>query len=459
MTFLAQVNKLKKISPTYRSEFEKWDNIYKTNTRTQGMSDSDRRYEVAFKIAEKLIQNPSHFNKIVNRDLSIGQRLLIWFKNFSNRLIGSKFTDEQKAVQGAIKALQNAIKNVGKTTDAAFKDVNETKFSIGQHIGGEKYIRIDLDTEIQKQFDSATPYERRKIAFEYVKKNLRASYAASDARIVTIDNRGANKITDTFNETKIRLSPELANFIEVGTLKNIVEAKHKIYDKFAYYKVEFVINNNGQDIWYDALLNIGIISQKGYASLYDINPFNKKAAPVVSDSQSLEQSSATSVNSATNNSIRQNTKKSTLNGKKDEKPKYSLPDTDSNGNKLTDAQREFFKDSKVRDEQGRLLTVYHSTPNEFYTFRKRERAGLSGKGIYFARESSRLYGNRLIEAYLNIKNPMTKENEPIGAREINSAGQPTRIIADFFDKFPQFDGIIARQEIVVKDPNQIKLIK
>ena len=34
---------------------------------------------------------------------------------------------------------------------------------------------------------------------------------------------------------------------------------------------------------------------------------------------------------------------------------------DSEGNKLTKEQMDFFKDSKVRDENGNLLKVYHGT--------------------------------------------------------------------------------------------------
>ena len=35
----------------------------------------------------------------------------------------------------------------------------------------------------------------------------------------------------------------------------------------------------------------------------------------------------------------------------------------SAGRQLTEAQQEYFKDSKVRDEEGRLLVMYHGTPN------------------------------------------------------------------------------------------------
>lgn len=48
-------------------------------------------------------------------------------------------------------------------------------------------------------------------------------------------------------------------------------------------------------------------------------------------------------------------------------PAYSLPDTDSEGNNLTYAQREYFKDSKVVDSEGRLMPMYHGTPSGGFT--------------------------------------------------------------------------------------------
>ena len=47
--------------------------------------------------------------------------------------------------------------------------------------------------------------------------------------------------------------------------------------------------------------------------------------------------------------------------------RFSVPETDSEGRKLTEAQREYFKDSKVVDEEGRLKVVYHSTDSGGFT--------------------------------------------------------------------------------------------
>ena len=84
---------------------------------------------------------------------------------------------------------------------------------------------------------------------------------------------------------------------------------------------------------------------------------------------------------------------------------------DSEGNTLSEQQQEYFKDSKVRDENGKLLPVYHGSPNEFFVF-DRNRMGKGndqfGAGFYFAtdEDASRHYGDKVIKSYLNIQKPI-----------------------------------------------------
>ena len=81
-------------------------------------------------------------------------------------------------------------------------------------------------------------------------------------------------------------------------------------------------------------------------------------------------------------------------------------DRDSSGNTLTDEQQEFFKDSKVRDNKGRLVPVYHGTTMDFNTFRRGDVGYHFGtKGAARGRVG---YGKNVIikEVYLNITNPL-----------------------------------------------------
>ena len=83
-----------------------------------------------------------------------------------------------------------------------------------------------------------------------------------------------------------------------------------------------------------------------------------------------------------------------------------MSDRDTDGNLLSKAQQEFFKDSKVRDANGNLLKVFHGTPKKFTTFRQGTAEGW-GEGIYFTDnpEAAKEFGDNIVEAYLNITNP------------------------------------------------------
>lgn len=94
--------------------------------------------------------------------------------------------------------------------------------------------------------------------------------------------------------------------------------------------------------------------------------------------------------------------------------RYSLKD--SEGKILTEAQQEYFKDSKVRDENGNLLVMYHGTTEDFTVFDKKKArySGTYGRGFYFTRENSHAnhYG-KAKEYYLKINNPLSTKEKTI----------------------------------------------
>lgn len=138
-------------------------------------------------------------------------------------------------------------------------------------------VKVNLDADIQREFDRATPKERQKIAFNYIMRNLRGKYPMGDGRIVAIERVGADKMSHTLIETKIRVLPELAQLITTGEFEGIVDSNkgngmsHSLFVSFAYYKVRFQIGSES----YVGLLNVGIRAD-GSSTLYDLNPFNKQ---------------------------------------------------------------------------------------------------------------------------------------------------------------------------------------
>ena len=123
--------------------------------------------------------------------------------------------------------------------------------------------------------------------------------------------------------------------------------------------------------------------------------------------------------------------------------KMSMPKVDSNGKQLTDEQQEFFKDSVVRDADGKLMVMYHGTANggAFTVFDGNQLDNSSiksqiGQGFYFTNMKNEaesymknvdIYGRvskgknpNLHQVYLNITNPFDVDTNTLDIDKVKS---------------------------------------
>lgn len=172
--------------------------------------------------------------------------------------------------------------------------------------------------------------------------------------------------------------------------------------------------------------------------------------------------------------------------------RFALPETDSQGRTLTAEQRAFFKDSKVVDDKGRLLVVYHGTNDvevketwnaerrsfdmEYSPFTVFKKKWEGQAGHFFGKDIDNAggYGSRIYKCYLNIKNPLVIEcnNRDYSVIEYNGQIKDTYEWAEYA-KAKGYDGVIFKNirdgvdygamqqstdEYVVFQSNQIKNI-
>lgn len=170
--------------------------------------------------------------------------------------------------------------------------------------------------------------------------------------------------------------------------------------------------------------------------------------------------------------------------------RFALPETDSQGHTLTAEQRAFFKDSKVVDDKGRLLVVYHGTNDvevketwnaerrsfdmEYSPFTIFKKKWEGQAGHFFGKDIDNAggYGSRIYKCYLNIKNPLVIEcnNRDYSVIEYNGQIKDTYEWAEYA-KAKGYDGVIFKNirdgvdygamqqstdEYVVFQSNQIK---
>lgn len=139
---------------------------------------------------------------------------------------------------------------------------------------------------------------------------------------------------------------------------------------------------------------------------------------------------------------------------------------------ITPEQNQYFKDTKIRDENGELLVVYHGTNIEFDIFDKEhiKTGSAGGDGFYFtpnrADAISYSAGSEIVySCFLNITNPFIYRYHT-DYNKINDLYKEAYENKMKFEEYLQskgYDGIIlteyGRDDMYIAfEPNQIKSI-
>ena len=172
--------------------------------------------------------------------------------------------------------------------------------------------------------------------------------------------------------------------------------------------IEYAVNNNG--ILYQNP-DIEKVSQ-----LLARNGLQLPTPLKLSDSDITVPQKEQPVNTNISENTPNDTEDSATNSLNNQKKNYSDA-VDSKGNRLTEEQKDFFKNSKVLDEKGNLKVMYHGTSKGGHTVFDTygSNYGLFGTGSYFAdnREVAESYTRKgkgsnpqVYEVYLNVENPI-----------------------------------------------------
>lgn len=412
--------------------YEVDDTIYDKIKNRESLSGQDARQvelalsEINAKAAELLFGDAETIDKLVDRDRSLARKVLSNMRDYA-KIIENVFKGEKGSVE-TLKQMRKGIKLFEDALAASGEDYlrgksierqqeirkqnnntdkNETivpqkiatQSSI-REIDGKKVVVVDTD---QSLFDGIKKSEYAEIAREYMKEKYRGRTIEG----IKFTARSENEYTrsesavrlqrnnNSAYESKMRAVTELTNFVKTGTFIAHETAKHpKGFNVGGYnrYAVTFVLD----DVTFNGELLVAL-NDSGQGMFYDIVKIKENGAgyhPIVAGA-----------NTVSNNSIRQNSEKST-----ESDIKYSLRE-DSEGRKLSKKQAEFFRNSKVVDENGNLLVVYHGTPNgNFFTFeynKSRQTGTDYGKAFYFTTNLKNAKGY----AKDNHKDPRIKEYE------------------------------------------------
>ena len=395
--------------------------------------------ELAADFAGDMLDDAELFSKFAKENRTAAQKLLDSLKEFLSKvksLFTGKYRDmaAQEAYGKNYAELEDLAKQWQAAFDAAERQAEKAKTAAGKGDGARYMIRsIDgetmtvIDTENDtRDFNAAEAYLKTLVDADhpfstiladaqpvYVGKDLPGEYKSSEYTKTMKPALRKIKMQAATNLDEMLLLAENGEWKENVKTKHSKDAQNGWYRYDTRFAVPILDAKKAIDhyaVYGGTLLIRNDADGKSY--LYDLLDVEKKKV-ISKTSFSAETHSEVTSPKPSDTSI-------PAEGE-NVKPQFSLKATDSTGRKLSEQQQEYFKDSKVRDAEGRLMPVYHATYDNFTVFDRGKLGGLtdgnatdenfaatSHIGFWFnTKDLSKTggLGSRSEKVYLDISNP------------------------------------------------------
>lgn len=357
------------------TEKEKIRKRYSSVGQGSAMQVSD---EINAHFAEQTLSNKNILERLVQKKQTLKEKILGFFKKArtdyqsDEKLTGAaarlyrqykKLFDEFSARNQRYLGVENATAEARK---AAEKGTDNVRYSI-QHIGERDVVLVDTDQNI---FDGVDLKDYPKVARRYMLDRFQGNVYPVGTSNAYVNRRSVEEYTYSANRRasqdtkakKMRAGTELDNLLEVAQFMKheADDGRHpdavRGWDK---YKTYFTFD---EKTIFEGEISIKLL-EKGDL-FYDITKI--KDTSIARAAETAEGSNSASNRDVSTNNIHQNA--GNVNSESQKGIKFALPDTDSDGGKLTAEQREFFGKSAIVDADGKLLKMYHGTAADFTVF-------------------------------------------------------------------------------------------
>lgn len=385
--------------------------------------------ELAADFAGDMLDDADLFAKFSKENRTAAQKLLDSLKEFLNKVRGlftGKYRDmaAQEAYGKDFAELEDIAKQWQAAFDAAEKTAEKAKTAAGEgdgarysirNVGGETMTVIDTENDT-RDFKAAEAYLKTLVDADhpfstiladaqpvYVGKDLPGEYKSSEYTKTMKPALRKIKMQAATNLDEMLLLAENGEWRENVKPKHSKDAQNGWYQYDTQFAVPILNAKKTIDhytVYGGTLLIRNDADGKSY--LYDLLDIEKKKVISKTSFSAKTHSEVTSPKPSGT---------SILADGENVKPQFSLKATDSTGRKLSEQQQEYFKDSKVRDAEGRLRPMYRGGAGSFTVFDRKKSKGsnLYGRGFYFTDSKTHAgqYGNNVREFYLNITNPVS----------------------------------------------------
>lgn len=337
--------------------------------------------------------------------------------------------DTQARMEMTAEERKNTRPNIDRT-DVVFADAEKSFFVAKDNNGNNVAVVTDnvfYDKSVKKHQAIANNIAKNIGKYYPIIESGQNVYIGKDLPNEYTQSEYTKHINAKLRKAKGLSSSNIGEMIEIASDRKWVKnrkQKHNIDAKYGWYHytTRFAIpvyDSFGKAVNFKVYTADLIIRNDadGKKYLYDIQDIKQESssnlpAPLVDKVRNIRSNSLDSSISENNQNVNPSETKN-----------FSLPETDSDGNKLSAKQIEYFKESKVRDENGNLLVVYHGTDADFDAF-DMMKAGKNGRaegyGFYFSddREITSKYGEKQKKVYLNIKKPMYPDKVTLKKSEL-----------------------------------------
>lgn len=438
---------------------------------------------VADYVGDNLFTSEKAIRQLSAEKPSLARRILNWIRSMKAKLFG---TNHEKKMAEAERMYHDALME----PFVEGSDSSYAKYSIQHDADGKRYVHVDTDQEI---FNGKSVKEMRETARKYILDAFRGKVLpVGDGDKAFVNGRSASeyanpanrRMPDELKSAKMRASTELDNLLavsdKIGNVPDdgrhpeatggwdVYRTNFEVGGEMFSGEVKIKVTDKGR-LFYD------VTKIERTARNRDQTRFNLAAASGSSSDTTIPQT-----HNGVNTSISENSAYDT--------GRYALKTRveNSDGVELTDGQERYFEKSQARDDEGRLLVVYHATDADFTVFDKAKQGsandpGVWGSGFYFDTDQSfaEEFGSKSKPYYLNITNPLRTTYDAdchVVAGIFRRAGidipfkiKPDTSLLQFIKKFGNrkfsdtlqalgYDGVIVSgEECVIFEPEQAKL--
>ena len=419
--------------------------------------------EIAADFAGRMIEDTDLFAQFAKDNRTAAQKLLDGLKEFIAK-VKAMFTGKARdnAAMDAYGKTFGELEDIAQKWQAAFdaaeRQAEKTKTAAGEGSGAKYQI---------KQFPNGMKYVQadRQVLFgndpkawseqleNYINGKIRnhedVRLIAEDGDVLLLTSKSAGKLSSIYDnngrtmdekafERKANAAAHIDELIKVSERggKTVLDfgGRHGDMAKDGWnYRTAYFMDFDGK--YYRTRISVALGKDGGI--VYNIGEMQERSTPQINGSSG---NSGAQRGNASGISI--------LTEGGNVKPKFSLKATDSTGRKLSEQQQEYFKDSKVRDAEGRLMPLYHQTSVEFTVFDTRHKGAGTGDnetpfGV-FLKSSSRdigVNGSRQMELYADIKNPLQVHDR-------------SELVSQLAEMSSEYAALKNRSDVIDKEYNQ-----